>query len=135
LARVELQPTLALTVDHVGFLTRKFSASEAASYPFRGFWVELAIPSVYFRISLDGAARRQPFELEINAANATNRDDEVHSAGGQILCVPGAVTFNRPFLLIVRERQSQKDLVVLWVDNAELISRRPDWWPGILHSF
>jgi hypothetical protein len=135
LAQVELQPSLARTVDHVDYLMRKFAASQAARYPYRGFWVELAVPSVFFRLGHEPAASARPFELEINAATPANQNEDLHFSGGQFLCPSGAVIFNRPFLLVVRERQSGKCLVVLWVDNAELISRRPDWWPGILHSF
>jgi hypothetical protein len=135
LAEVELQATLAQTVDYVGFITRKFAASEAGRYPYRGFWVELAIPSVFFRIWRGPSDSARPFELEINAVSATNQDEDVRYSGLELLCIPGAVIFKRPFLLILRERQSGKQVVVLWVDNAELISRRPDWWPGILRSF
>jgi hypothetical protein len=135
LAQVELQATLAQTVDYVSSLVKKFATSKTVKYPYRGFWVELAVPSVFFRAWRLPTDSARPFELEINATSATNQDEDIRWSGLELLCPPGAVIFNRPFLLIVRERQSGKQVVVLWVDNAELISRRPDWWPGVLRSF
>ena len=90
---------------------------------------------MFFRIAADASGKSPAFELELNAGNATNQKEDMPMAGGQLLCPPGAIHFSRQFLLVVRERDSEKPLVVLWVDNAELISPRPAPWPSVLRAF
>jgi hypothetical protein len=87
-----------------------------------------------WRVSIE-YGERQTIELELNAASEANHNAGVVEFVGEFLCTPGLVKFDQPFLIVVRERESQRLRLVLWLDNAELVSRRPHWWPAILHAF
>lgn len=93
--------------------------------------MEVTIPSVFFRIR----DQRQAIALEINHATEKNRREHLASPSGMMGCLPLSIRLDSPFLLLVRQRGATEPLMVVWLDNAELISRRPSWWPSVLRAF
>jgi hypothetical protein len=139
LAAVPLGRSLAATLDDAEARVAAFAAEHDPQdwqYP-NGSGV-LAVPSLFFRIidhhtSLDGVEGQQTIELELNQATATNQQEGLATVSEA--WVPAPIGFHRPFLVYVRQRGSKEPVIVIWLDNAELVSAPPPVWPSVLRAF
>jgi len=108
--RSRLHPRDSLIVPNMNWaLTHHFRELEGKAFgnpSLRGVTLESAVETLRFRLDKSGA------EL---------------GAESKILVLPTAAyfEFNRPFLTLLRKRGSEHPLFVMWVDNAELLSKRP----------
>jgi hypothetical protein len=151
LNRIPLQNDLASTIDYAEDRIASFSKTYPEPYVFDGAVKELSVPSLFFRIrnhSAEASGRfsdsdqmksqtiafQQTIEFELNHATPNNQSDRLASPGG-VLCLPSSIGFYEPFLLLVRKRGTKEPVIVIWLDNAELISPRPPVWPSILRAF
>jgi len=135
LAAVEPKETLAATLDYV----RRMSAAGEGGKDKTTFSSEdvLAVPNLHWKIEhhfaeLEGKGILNPgftnlplvrvfqmidFKLDRSGAEVASSAD-IYAAA-----IPRRYCFTRPFLVIMTRRGAKDPFFVMWVDNAELLSR------------
>jgi hypothetical protein len=129
-AHVPLRDSLSATLRYVEAQMAAFAQKRDEALKV-SWWMEVTIPSVYFQIR-DG---RQTLGIELNHATQKNGSEHLVSPAGMMGCLPLSIRLDDPFLLLLRKRGTTEPLMVVWIDNAELISPRPPWWPSVLRAF
>jgi len=106
----ELGPTDVLLVPNAHFrLGHRFGELEGQdklflNAGFETYWIARAAQTIDFRLDRSGARLESKAEI---------------AAG----CVPRHFIFDRPFLIIMKKRGAERPFLVIWIDNAELLSK------------
>ncbi|HKA07704.1 MAG TPA: hypothetical protein VKD71_10640 [Gemmataceae bacterium] len=106
-----LNPVDTLLVPNMAWqLTRHFVELEGKDKQLlnpglQGLYSAVAMQTIRFRLDRSGAELRSEFKHEVK---------------------PSATffNFNRPFLIVMKKRNSKQPFFVMWVDNAELLQRK-----------
>ncbi|MHC4249006.1 MAG: hypothetical protein ACYS9X_07755 [Planctomycetota bacterium] len=137
LARIDRKATLAETLAALGKKAAD-STADPDSRKFRDSDV-LLVPNAHFRIDhrfgeleqkallnagfesypIVRAAQRIDFRLDRAGARLESKA-EIYVGGGW---GPRHFIFDRPFLVIMKKRGAERPFLVIWVDNAELLSK------------
>ncbi len=135
-ARVDPRGSLAETFDHIRVQVAEFK--KLPSYEelrhLRG-GDELGVPDIFWRIDhrfteLIGRAvanvrmpiveALQTIEFRFDRFGAALESEAILAAKAS----PRYFEFNRPFLIYMQKRDAERPFFVMWVDNAELLTRR-----------
>jgi hypothetical protein len=139
-ACVPPRATLAETLDDVEKKTQEFARQHQEKYG-RKFGVRdvLLVPNLNWEVrhhfaELEGTDKRllntgftgyhiaeamQTIRFKLDRSGAELASE------AQVFClpIPTHFVFNRPFLIVVKKRGAERPFFVMWVDNAELLSK------------
>ncbi len=133
LARVDFKGSLAQTMSHVSKLIEKqhapeFGVNDVLLVPELGFKIQHEFQELegqkktclnqgFLSIHIAKAIQAIDFRLDRSGASIES------SALAQMRSTPHQFVFNSPFLIYMKKRGAERPFFVMWVDNAELLTR------------
>jgi hypothetical protein len=136
IAVIEKKETLAQTLENLNNKIKQFSKTETSKFDeidvlivpnmfwkietdfdelenknlandgFEGYFIKKAIQSIEFRLDRSGAVLKS-------------------ESSDVVAAIPKVFSFNKPFLIYIKKRQPDaQPFFVMWVDNAELLSKK-----------